>query len=262
MRRKRQRRGTWFPTLGTGINEGADSVSGISASIPLLTTGLTNAAIVPITFDDPQEDKEATPESQLLEFVGQEYILHSIIGSFLASYSCNPAGGSFNDIPAALVVAGFFVARSADDAGGTTDTLPIGAATVQEIRDNYSPLSGQTIREPWIWRRAWILGQSWPRQTANGFPIAGAPLVGTGVVGSNGQAFPSSTAGYASLASGPFFRTKTRRRVRQDERLWFSVAAVNWPLETLSAGQTNQVDFYLDYRIFGDLVKAKNRSAF
>lgn len=264
MRRKRRSRGTWFPVLGTGVGED-DSVSGLAGSIPINADGTSNIVISPLTFDDPQEDTEATRESQLTEFIGQEYILHSVIGNLLASRTAL-ASGNTNSFatPAVLLVGGLFVARSADDTGQTTDSLPIGATTLAELRVNYSPLSGQTIREPWIWRRAWILGRTPKVNSATGNVLADT---GQGAVpfreGFYGDGFPPTTAGYSGLQSGPFFKTKTRRRVRQDERLWLALGAMTYPLGmNVPGGIDLAVDFYLDYRIYGQLVRAHNRSAF
>lgn len=232
--------------------------------MPVLATGEVNSFIQPITFDDPQEDPEATRESQLTEFIGQEYILHSIVGSVFAARSAiNSDGTNSSGVAAVLVWAGFFVARSASDSGQTTDSLPIGAASLSEQLENYAASSGSTIREPWIMRRAWVLGRGRKYDTTTGNPFVTTASPTAFREGYDGADFPPTTAGYSGLRSGPFFQTKTRRRVRQDERLWFHMSCCYFPLgREGTTGIDVYVDWYLDYRIFGQLVKAVNRSAF
>lgn len=264
MRRKRRNRGTWFPTLGTGLNEGADHVPGLSGQFDVPTNGTKNSFCVPLTFDDPQEDDEAVPEAQLTEFVGQEYILHSIIGNIFASHKVVAQQDDTSEGPAALLSCGFFVARSADDAGATTDSLPIGASSLALLNVNYSALSGTTIRNPWIFRRTWILGRGRGLSTTTGFPfVETTAAAATAIYNSSGHDFPPTTAHYNGLNAGAFFKTKSRRRVARDERLWFTASACNWPLDlTQNINTISQIQYYLDYRIFGALVKARNRSVF
>lgn len=77
--------------------------------------------------------------------------------------------------------------------------------------------------------------------------------------------FPPTTAHYGSIMDGPHIDAKSVRRVGNDERLWFAVSAVNFPLVTQSeivVNQDVQIRGYLDFRVLGRLTRAHNRSNF
>lgn len=254
--RRRRTRGTWFPNLGT-INADQDNVSGRQFQINFPGGSLQETLVTPLTFDQPQDDDSiGAADASLSDVIGSEYVLQRIVGKIFINRAAafTTEGGSQVDLqPAVLVSCGFFVARANDrGSGGGIDT-PIGSASFVELRDNYGPLERDTVREPWIWRRAWILGTG-----TDGEPGLNLPTNESAT-----RAYPRSTAFYGSVADGPHIDSKVKRRVRQDQRLWFAVSAVPWPVP-----QTNldtgvlALQGYLDYRIFGSLRKARNTSAF
>lgn len=254
--------------LGTGLAEGTDSVVGVQTFLDVPANATTTGKIFPVTYDDPSDDAEQSNESQLTDFIGQEYILDSLLGHwFVARRSQGTPGNSPHDSKATLVTAGFFVARSTDDDAQTTDSQPIGADGLGQIRANYSPLSANTVREPWIWRRAWILGTPTVKDVSSGGDLTITYGSGTNPTQAYGQfysdSFPASNVAYGSVSDGPRVQTKTRRRVRQDERLWGIITCCNWPLDQTLVG-TNQVEIcsYVQVRAIGRLVKSHNRSAF
>lgn len=271
MRGKRKQRGTWFPILGVGLNEGADSCIGTEFQLSVPSLGESVSQILPITYDDPRDDDEASDEAFLSDFLGNEYVIDRIVGHWFVSRRIS---GNANDVspeeqPPTLVTCGLFVSRSQDAGGGTLDSQPIGAGTEAEIRKNYSPISENTIREPWMWRRSWILGTNGvcAFDASSGAALilaAGAavpPTVPWGV--NHGQAWPASNSGYGSLSDGPRLDVKSKRRVRQDERLWAIMTVCNWPLDSQLGGAT-QVSVYSHImpRIYGRLRKPLNRSSF
>jgi len=241
--RKRRRAVTWLPTIGTNISvEGPDNVSG--REFTLAVAPETQVAITALTFDEPRDpDQDAIGDTTLADFVGSEYMLKRIVGKLFIAYSSpfNVAGEPL----ATLVGAGFFVARAGDPA--QDETLPIGATTLAERQENYNPLSEDCIREPWIWRRTWVLG-------------AGGALAGDGIDAE--RAFPTTTAGYGSMADGPHIDAQTMRRVTSDERLWFALSTVRFPVTAGGSGDGSSIRGYLDYRLLGSLMKARNRGVF
>jgi len=267
--RRRRSRGTWFPTIGTAVGESNEVANGrqfVITFAPGSADMLT--AISPVTHDQPFEGDDAPTAPQdfsLADILGSEYVLQRIVGKFFATRRGVTSDTSGTDVnPAVLVGAGFFVARANDAAvGGGIDT-PIGSATEAERRDNYSPLEADTVREPWIWRRTWLLG------TANrGFilnPALGtptAPFSPSNTLTQEKAGFPASTSLYGSVADGPHIDSKVKRRVSQDNRLWLAISAVPWPLGSeTSAVDALTVPGYVDFRIFGSLRKAKGSSAF
>lgn len=260
MRRKRRSKGTWFPNLGTSGAEGNDDDddSGRWFAFEFLANDQTSHDIIlDLTFDKPFEDEldgETQTGRSLSDIIGSEYILRRIVGKFFAAIDQSRAGGAAT---ACLLTCGFFVARSEDSSTETLgDAKPIGANTAVELRENYSPAAASTVREPWIWRRRWILSN--PRfVNATTENIA---AFGTG-------AFPPTTAAYGSVADGPHIDAKTIRRVGQDSRLWFAASCrilnVDWVLPFApDFAFPIRVNCHLDYRIFGMLRKARQTGNF
>jgi len=265
---RRRRRGTWLPNIGSAINE----IAGASASgreivtLPQIGAGQAdiNTIITPLTFDVPQDDDLTdSAEAGMSEIIGNEYVLERIVGKCLLWREDNnvTAAGIAQD-PASLVTAGFFVARAADpEAGPGGVNLPIGAGAASSdanTRDNYSPIDLDTIREPWIWRRTWILGLSGAARAAS--TTSATPTVQTPAEPAPAY-WPCSTALYGSVADGPHIDSQVSRRVSQDNRLWFAVSVTAFPLGRNGTISTT-IRGYLDYRLYGSLRKARQQSAF
>jgi len=239
--RRRRNRGTWFPVLSTYPNE-AEPIAPLTTILELGTDDneINVTGVLPLTFDYPQEPASADRTVETLsELIGSEYLFKRLVGKAFIGHNTVPG---LNERPAVLVGLGFFVARAADDASLFGATLPIGAN--DNIDEDYGPLHPNTIREPWMWRRTWLLG---------GNPEGANPQFAT---------LPAGTWGYGSVMDGPHVDIKVKRRVRQDERLWVALQARRWPLTTVPDNSPSQVQMCLDYRIFGELRKARNTSSF
>lgn len=262
--RKRRSNGTWFPLLPTNRIIDENTFSNTIRRIVLQTTtagsGEPINGVIPITYDEPQESPNLNPDAEgLSEIIGNEYIIKRILGSCFVSRSRlveteDPFAPL--DYPGVAATAGFFVARAGPEQAPDTDNVPIGwNTTAVEDFSNYSPQAAQAIREPWMWRRTWILGQG---DTGNG--ESGSS--GTAIVRSIYRSYPPNNAMYPSGMTGPQVDVKSRRHVRQDERLWF--AASVWPLviDTANIEVSTSVQFDLDIRLFGQLVKARARGSF
>lgn len=253
-RRRRRFKGTWLPTLGSEL--GGDVYSaGLDFSITPPSSGRPAVVIAPLTFDVPQEPADLSSlDHGLSEFVGNEYALRRIVGKFHAAVNSAFVGPDPSEFPAAyLVTCGFFVAR-ASDIQDNVDT-PIGG-TATFIRD-YSPDQQNTIREPWIWRRSWVLADKAIAVVNEkaGTTAAGSPWA-------LASAYPGSTGAYGSVADGPHIDAKTRRRVGNDDRLFVAVDAKIYPPADDVFATPQTVRVHLDYRLFGALRKARNRGAF
>lgn len=257
MARRRRNNGTWFPTIGTHPAE-ADSLAGIAfaLALPVGTNNLTG--VLPLTFDYPQEgDTLDTATDVLSEIVGSEYICNRVVGKMFACYNADEGGlpvleSASNPAQAILFGAGLFVSRADDvDSGPNGANSPIGLLSA--IDDNYGVFKGSTIREPWMWRRVWMLG--------NNQGMFEAP-VGTWKNWNGFTRFPSTTAGYGSVMDGPHVDCKSKRRIKQDERLWLALSIRRFPLGGSNPTFEESVEGYFDYRILGKLVKARNSSAF
>lgn len=269
MRKRAKRKYTWFPTIGAaGPGESNDNFNQLLATIQVPPDGTSVVAISPVVPDVPMEgdDIDVNAPGQLVQSLGQEYLLERIVGKcFLA---CSGPG---DDLPTTsfpkvvLVGCGFFVARANDsDAGGGVNT-PIGSASLPERIENYSPLSEDAIREPWIWRNTWILnsGQRIVNQATSPFANSLIVQAGTGLATRDGG-ITSNVFGGSGM-DGPFFDARSVRRIGNDERLWFAIAARTLDV-ILNIGTPNGlgtlVNLVLDNRVLGRLTRAHNRSSF
>jgi len=258
--RRRRSRGTWFPTIGTSILESPvadDTVSGrqFNLALGVGVTGITTV-ITPITQDEPQEGELGGSGQGLADIIGSEYILQRIVGKCYIERTVT-LNSLFRDTnPAVLVGAGFFVARANDFS--LNPDLPVGSATEAERSSNFSPLEQDTMREPWVWRRVWILGSAGRAPLANDLALANDVQT----INTSAANYPSSTALYGSVADGPHIDSRVKRRVSQDDRLWFAVSVCTFPVNVPTQTEPVNMIGYLDYRLFGSLRKAKNSSAF
>lgn len=178
MRRTRRRaKYTWLPTIGTASfnqEEPSDNSSGRAFVVGVPQDGSSNVIISALTFDEPNEG-ELAATTPLATVLGNEYFIKRIVGKMFAGL--RGQGAPLNDpseVAACLFGAGFFIARANDTDQGASQ--PIGSASLSERQENYSPLSEDTIREPWIWRRTWILGNPALRGLQEGLAFSGTAL--------------------------------------------------------------------------------------
>lgn len=260
MRRRRRQQVTWFPTLGTA-GPGPDFTSdfaGRVGTLSVLSNGLTTTQILPVTFDTPHETENATTADPMVTLVGNEYLLRRIVGKILLGID-GQSGSETRVFTGALITCGWFVARANDSNFNPQGSdLPVGATgSVTTDAPLYGPQHVDTIREPWMWRRSWILGTPSDPQIVNDiFPAFAG--------------FPNNNALYGSVSDGPHFDVKVKRRVSSDDRLWWIVQARQLsdsgnqnPIEAeFTTTTTTTLRWVLDYRLLGSLRKAHNRGNF
>jgi len=247
MRRRRRFKGTWFPTLGTNweADTGSLEASSFNFVIQNPAGAEVDTRIFPLTNDTSGEGTTFLNDS-----LGQEYALRRIVGKIhiFPAYNIAPNYGT-----TVKVAAGFLVARGNDN----NDDIPLGVnlatsstatAAGRETYNSFSPLAKDTVREPWIWRRTWILGPA----------AQDAPEPAPGLFG---FLAPYSNFQYGSVLDGPHIDAKTRRRIRQDERLYFAISSTRWPYGT-DDDQSVTMNVDLDIRLFGAMRRARNQGAF
>lgn len=245
-----------MPTLGTLIS-GAEAdpgrtVSGRAFGLDVFapsadvfpgSQGGINTLIFPVIPDPPPDGTDAADGGSPLNFIiGNEWFCERIAGSIFVGFR-TPDTGEVRP-RSVLVTAGFFVARANDQgSGGGVDT-PIGSASADERNSNYSPMHVDAIREPWMFRRSWMLG--------------GAPDIAQAF-----SFFPTSNAFYGDVRSGTHIDVKSVRRIGQDDRLFFAVSTVALgPRTGVEETFTQGVQGYLDVRILGNTRRAKNDGKF
>lgn len=269
MRRRRRRKVFWFPNLGTvgPAAEPDDDDYGLWIQLQLDSAQSTSSIfITDLTFDRPIEEDEQSAQLRLSSVVGGEYLLRRIVGNCFVSREVRTAGAEPGFSPPIVATAGFFVARSEDSSNEDIgNAAPIGAESTTERRENYSPGSVSTVREPWIWRKRWILGNYLPG-TSN-FLITSDR--------SGLMSYPPNNALYPSSRSDQTIDAKTIRRVSNDDRLWFIIAARalntgEWIGEGASpfapATGTPQeivrIKCHLDYRLLGHMTRVRGKGTF
>jgi len=266
MRRKRRNRGMWLPVRGQFVGPDPET-SNISSGFEISLTVPGPAAvpnvvtqIIPLTTDIPIDDDEIQGNSirSMADIVGHDYFLKRIVGKLIVGRRNLGVANQFDQYPdcfeATVFGAGICVARANDSASGGGADTPTASATPAERNDNYSPLEADTIRNPWIWRRTWVLGTQGLAYTALCDPTAFRPAE---------SAFPCSTALYGSVQDGPHIDAKTKRVVRHKDRLWLCLSA--WSLSAGGAQPSADEAFlfgYFDYRLFGSLIRPRNRGNF
>lgn len=227
-------------------NDGENLVTGVAIDEDEIdTSGSVSTTVFHLTYDFPKGEGDSE-ENTLADIVGSEYFLKRIVGKFYAAIN-PPDAEPWTPYRDVLVGLGFFVARADHD-----NANPIGLPTMSlgQQSAEYSPLVVNTMREPWIWRRTWILS----------LMSATTPAVGATIQ----PGYPRTTAGYGSVLDGPHIDAKTKRRIRQDDRLFAAVSNVSLPFRQTAGvgGNPASIAFHLDYRLFGALRKAKNAGAF
>lgn len=181
-------------------------------------------AVNAITTDAPPEAANEG-NTRMAVYEGGGYRLRRIVGKCFAAMD-QPTG--IGRPEALLVTAGFIVLRVDPFTGD-----PLRAATAND----YSPQLFGSERDPWIWRRTWLLGNNATPTTSNGV-----------------ETFPRNNAEYGSVADGPHIDQKTARTVKTEERLFFVASAVSLgtAFATPLAGRAVVT---LDYRLLGSPMK-------
>lgn len=230
--RKRRPKVSWLPTFGTEYGGFASSVR--SVGIVVEGDGEHTVGVVPLTWDYPFDPNVAlVQETSMADFIGSAYLLRRIVGK--AFVMMVPQTDPPNNPNYIMTAMGIFVAR-ADD---VNPQVPIGYATGNV--ESYDPLSDTNSREPWIWRRNWLLGNF-----DNG--VLDAPQ-------------SNMLYGYQSALDGPHVDAKTRRFVNDDNRLFLAFAG--HAIQDLSGDfDPVQVNLHFDLRLLGNLRRNRGRSAF
>jgi len=167
----------------------------------------------------------------LSDFEGSAYRLRRIVGKcFTSCAQSEPAGSGITPVVFYLT-AGFIVLR--------VDPLTGEPANEAQADAFYNPQNFGSERDPWIWRRTWLI--------SNNNDAIGSSLAAS---------YPTSNVEYGSVADGPHIDAKTARRVSDEERLFFVAASQG--VESFGTGQPNNtaaVRWFLDYRLLASMLK-------
>lgn len=227
MRKRRRPVVAWLPHIlheATGVEGWIDGVNNVP-----FTTGTINTTIHSLTVDYPQESLQAAGQfPSMADFEASAYRLRRIVGKIFIGINQDLTVDQTTYPTNVLVGAGFMVLR----------VDPTGAPLRTTTPNDYSPIHLDATRDPWIWRRTWLLTNQFGH-TVNG------SLLGYS------QA-PTYNGDYGSALDGPHFDQKTARFVSAEERLFFIISSVNIG----DAATTNgTVQWLLDYRLLGSPAK-------
>lgn len=241
--RRKRPRVAWMPTFGgeAVVEHPAAPWPGIEAELifnpadPVGDGVLYNA--FPLTFDASEgavEAAGATGTTSIREIVqGNEWRLRRIVGkAFVTTWHSTLGSGYASALDVAL---GFIVSNCHDDGSPTTDF------------NDVNPLSQDSMEDPWIWRRRWLLNP-WDKLGAN--TTSTQNFVADGA--------PQDNLRHGSVADGPHVDAKTARVIHRSERLFAVLAARRWGAfgnaDPPAPGySTSAVRMLLDYRLVGSL---------
>lgn len=245
--RRRKQKYTWFPILGTILDGTAGEVhknfiilqaspTPDSTTQPTEGQDLNVVALVP---DYTLEFGGSDLSISLNDYVqGNDWFLKRLVGKIHVSWTAPTVEEEGTAWPQCLVTVGFMVARSQDTAENTIDLQA----------PEYDPQNVDNIRQPWLWRRTWLLGNP----NTGDYPVLGGGLPANNYVG--------------SVAEGSHIDSKVSRRILKEQRLWavMSVMGISEAgLEvTGNGGDQGHVTAIMDLRILGAMRRSKNRSAF
>jgi len=285
VRRRRKTRYTWLPADGTlntkdlgGGNTLEQELLAFSGSFQLtagnsVSDGFTSSVIA----DFPRNDDDTTNNS-MADTIGSEYFLKRIVGKVFVEANVQGGGQdqflAAQDTPSFLVTFGMFVApydyqKSGPEVGLPDISRPVGTLASADLVNapQYNPQLVGTAREPWIWRRSWLLnpfGNLWPRGGTVADPFENGIRINANQQG-GAASFPPNNAWYPGVLDGPHIDAKTARRIRKHERLWLSFAGCQYPEGSVldpDHFQNATMRFVLDVRCLGALRKSRNRSSF
>lgn len=249
--RHRRKRATWLPVLGSTLSSGETSTYAVAQEIAEFT--LTADSSTPPAFGSnaggeyfaliPDQTPQVSAHSAdftLRDYVeGQEFLLDSIVGTCDVLVGDGLTGQNEHTVwPSVCVTAGLLVG-DADIEGGQVDA---------DIEDSQiDPNSADNMASPWIWRRSWLMGT--PHQPS-GYPWPALPNINS----------------YMTDGKGRAVETKSKRRIRRNQRIWFVISGYgfNWSDIAVSGTDNDQprVAARLDLRVIGKMMRAKNQSAF
>lgn len=226
---RRKPRVVWLPTFGNtsfGEDGGAAQAGGMVFGVGLNDTiGIAFDAAA-LTWDGNNSPSAAqgfgsTSES-LADFTqGSSYRLRRIVGKFWCGATTN---GIATNVMAIQVAFGFIIGRADPNGDLQTDF------------QNVNPLFQDSMDDPWIWRRSWLIAPA-PYDTANRW-----------------GAIPFTNIEYGSVADGPHIDQKTARVVGPEERLVGIMAArVFETVDHAAIIGAPEVSGYLDYRLLASM---------
>lgn len=262
---RRKRKLTWLPAIGSAsiaADFPQDDFTGRQGVLVAPFNGSSDLLFAPLVIDN-QIDSFGD-DTTLVDVIGESYILKRTVGNIFIERQGDASGVAAEAAKEGCIYvgAGIFVARQEDTSlitAGDPD-VPIGGSSLNGSVRNYGPLASTNIGEPWLWRQTWILGRG-----LNKFDYAAASFSGNFAASQGeGATFPVNNINYGCPEAWRI-DTKVARRIRKEERLWFVIQAKGSRFgagELALATNATAVNFHVDLRLLGALVRNSKRSVF
>lgn len=202
-RRRRRPTVAWLPVLGQGENSAR---SYIDDGLAVAFNGDLVTAVHALTVDYPAEAVQNVQVESLADYQESGYRLRRIVGKFYCAANQYVGDGQVTAYPSHMLVGCGFIVLRVDPSTGA----PLRASTPSY----YNPLARDNIRDPWIWRRTWLL--------SNSFAVPAAQSV------SGHLEYSRTNEEFGSMSDGPHIDARTARRISVEERL-FMVVGTQWP---------------------------------
>lgn len=241
--RRKRPKVAWFPVFGGAplAEATAGPTPGVSANIQVNTL-LPNGDVFwdaqALTFDisEGAVAAQGDPNAKTLQDIikGNEWRFRRLVGKAFISAATATVGATAYTL--ADVGLGFIVCDTDDDGAPRTDF------------NSVNPLSQDSMEDPWIWRRRWLLNP-------HGDIRWNTPVTTDTTNNAAAWGFPASTAGYGSVLDGPHIDAKSNRIIHRSERLFVVLAArkFNPQIGSVTAVADFEVNMLLDYRLLGSL---------
>jgi len=236
-----------MPTFG-----GANADSEVENEFPTFFPGIRGQLQVtsqnvawdafPLTFDygfDSANEQANLPiglEKSLADITsGNEWRLRRIVGKCFIHALADETDDPATQTSLCDVALGFMVCNTDDDGTPTTNF------------DEVNPLAQESMEDPWIWRRRWVLNP-YGNMLALNFQNNIQDAYGAAT-------YPQTNAGYGSAVDGPHIDQKTARRIHRQQRLFAIIATRAWSdFESVAVPIGTYTMYYnLDYRLLGSI---------
>lgn len=245
MRRTRRRRPkvAWLPTFGFAglVEDPAAPAPGIEVELNFPAGTATDPTVggvlwdaFPLTFDETEgvENAQADPSKVTLRdlVIGNEWRLRRLVGKAFINVAHENQTGVAH--PAYDVALGFIVSKTHDDGSPQTDF------------NSVNPLSQESMEDPWIWRRRWILHPDGEVANDPASSTENSPQY---------WGFPRSNVSYGSVLDGPHIDAKSGRVIHRSERLYGVLAGKIYYAGGAISVAGGHIRMLLDYRLVGSL---------
>jgi len=247
-RRRRRPAVAWLPNFGhvEGLECEDNPSSVIDGELVVPAAGATAGcpviAVHGLTADFSAEATEIAATPVLSDYTQGGYRLRRIVGKLFAARELLQSGSDWGSQPGLILLSAGFMVLRADPTTGA----PIGNLTLKD----YDPAGLRNIRDPWIWRRTWLLGFGQVRPDIN-LSVSNYDNIG--------RAYPQGTIGYGSVQDGPHIDAKTARKIGPEERTFFVISG---RASTYTIGVTPSdtgVRYTLDWRMLATPIRMTNR---